>query len=68
MAETRAPTDLPRVESSVLRRAVLAGLIGHFVEWYDYGVYAYVAATLAVVFSHPTIQLFHYSLHLQHSP
>jgi MHS family proline/betaine transporter-like MFS transporter len=60
MAETQAPTDLPRVESSVLRRAVLAGLIGHFVEWYDYGVYAYVAATLAVVFfpsDNPTASL-----------
>jgi MFS transporter, MHS family, proline/betaine transporter len=60
MAETRAPTDLPRVESSVLRRAVLAGLIGHFVEWYDYGVYAYVAATLAIVFfpgDNPTASL-----------
>src|SRR5919112_1393119 len=39
-----------RPEESVLRRVVLAGSIGHFVEWYDYGVYAYLAASIAVVF------------------
>ena len=50
----------PGAESSVLKRAMFAGLIGHFVEWYDYGVYAYVATTLAVVFfasSDPTVAL-----------
>ena len=54
-----APTP-ETVEPSVLKRAVAAGLIGHFVEWYDYGVYAYVATTLAVVFfpsSNPTAAL-----------
>ena len=74
MAIAQAPSAPPRVqrtppqtqgippgaEASVLKRAVSAGLIGHFVEWYDYGVYAYVATTLAVVFfgaSDPTVAL-----------
>jgi MFS transporter, MHS family, proline/betaine transporter len=48
--ETRIQSAPPKVDSSVLKRAVVAGLIGHLVEWYDYGVYAYVATTLAVVF------------------
>jgi MHS family proline/betaine transporter-like MFS transporter len=45
---------------STIKRAVIAGTIGHFVEWYDYGVYAYVATILAVVFfdsSDPTAGL-----------
>lgn len=37
-------------QDSAVKRAVIAGVVGHFVEWYDYGVYAYVATTLAVVF------------------
>ena len=64
-AESQVPPSTgspvpPSPESSVLKRAVVAGLIGHFVEWYDYGVYAYVATTLAVVFfntSDPTTAL-----------
>jgi MHS family proline/betaine transporter-like MFS transporter len=53
-------TPMPKVDSSTMRRAVAAGIIGHFVEWYDYGVYAYVATTLAAVFyasSDPTAAL-----------
>ena len=43
-----------------MKRAMAAGIIGHFVEWYDYGIYAYVATTLAAVFyasSDPTAGL-----------
>jgi MFS transporter, MHS family, proline/betaine transporter len=53
-------TPSPRADSSTMKRAMAAGIIGHFVEWYDYGVYAYVATTLAAVFyasSDPTAAL-----------
>ncbi|MGI5518046.1 MFS transporter [Streptomyces sp. CA-106131] len=52
MTETSIRTSPPQVDSSTLKRVVAAGVIGHFVEWYDYGVYAYVATTLAAVFFH----------------
>lgn len=32
------------------RRVVAASFIGNFVEWFDYAVYGYLAATIAVVF------------------
>lgn len=60
MSQTLTRPPPPTVDSSTLKRAVIAGIIGHFVEWYDYGVYAYVATTLAVVFfasSDPTAAL-----------
>lgn len=50
MTATLTQPPVSNVDSSTLKRAVTAGIIGHFVEWYDYGVYAYVATTLAVVF------------------
>src|SRR6185312_11379229 len=58
LAHSSTPT--PQTDSSTMKRAMAAGIIGHFVEWYDYGVYAYVATTLAAVFyasSDPTAAL-----------
>ena len=58
LAHSSTPT--PQADSSTMKRAMAAGIIGHFVEWYDYGVYAYVATTLAAVFyasSDPTAGL-----------
>lgn len=37
-------------KESTVKRAIAAGIIGHFVEWYDYGIYAYVAIYLAQAF------------------
>ena len=37
-------------KESTVKRAIIAGIIGHFVEWYDYGIYAYVAVYLAQAF------------------
>jgi MFS transporter, MHS family, proline/betaine transporter len=54
------PTKPPQADPSTMKRAMAAGIIGHFVEWYDYGIYAYVATTLAAVFyasSDPTAGL-----------
>jgi MFS transporter, MHS family, proline/betaine transporter len=33
-----------------VRRAVAAGAMGNCIEWFDYGVYSYVAATIGKVF------------------
>ena len=58
LAHSSTPT--PQADPSTMKRAMAAGIIGHFVEWYDYGIYAYVATTLAAVFyasSDPTAGL-----------
>ena len=60
-SSTPAPTEpdpahLLPVEPAaqpVVKRVTLAGLIGSFVEWYDYGIYGLLAATLALNFSSP---------------
>jgi len=36
--------------SGVRRRVVAASFIGNFVEWFDYAVYGYLAATISTVF------------------
>ena len=33
-----------------MRRDTLATAIGNFMEWYDFGVYGYIATTIAQVF------------------
>ncbi|MBN9800568.1 MFS transporter [Pseudonocardia sp. UM4_GMWB1] len=38
------------VTASTRRRAIVAASIGNAVEWYDYTVYGYLAATLGVIF------------------
>jgi MHS family proline/betaine transporter-like MFS transporter len=43
-------TEMP----SVVKRAILAAAIGNFVEWFDYGIYGFLAATIAVEFFPPT--------------
>lgn len=53
------PTAKP-VSANVRRRVVGATFVGNFVEWFDYAVYGYLAATIAVVFfppGDPTVQL-----------
>jgi MFS transporter, MHS family, proline/betaine transporter len=35
---------------AVVRKAILAAAVGNFVEWFDYGIYGFLAATLATVF------------------
>ncbi|MFI7067501.1 MFS transporter [Kribbella sp. NPDC050124] len=39
-----------RVGDPVIRRAVTAASVGNFVEWFDFGFYGYLAATLSTVF------------------
>ena len=59
-AVTHQSTTPPTADPTTMKRAMAAGIVGHFVEWYDYGVYAYVATMLAAVFyasSDPTAGL-----------
>lgn len=51
---------VPRADRSTLRRAVAAGALGNGMEWFDFGIYAYLAATLGTVFfpsENPTASL-----------
>lgn len=41
---------MPRAPESAVRRAVVAASIGNVVEWFDFAVYGYLAATLGVLF------------------
>jgi MFS transporter, MHS family, proline/betaine transporter len=49
MAESAAsPVDAGKdVDSSTLRKAITGSAVGNATEWYDYGVYAYVATEIA---------------------
>lgn len=38
------------IHSTRMRSTVLAGMIGNAVEWYDYGLYGYLAPVLATLF------------------
>lgn len=52
--------DITVVEPGTIRRAVAAAAIGNVTEWYDFGVYAYIATTIGMVFypeSNQTVQL-----------
>lgn len=52
--------DISVVETPVLRKAVAATAIGNMMEWFDFGVYSYLASTIGKVFypdSSPTVQL-----------
>ncbi|MFE2119403.1 MFS transporter [Rhodococcus sp. 2H158] len=47
-------------ESAARRRAIYAGVIGNFIEWYDFGLYGFFAVTISVLFfpaSDPTAAL-----------
>jgi MHS family proline/betaine transporter-like MFS transporter len=41
---------VPQVEASTIRRAIVGASIGNTVEWFDFAVYGYFAATLGAVF------------------
>jgi len=52
--------DITVVEPQVIKRAVAAAAIGNVTEWFDFGVFAYVATTVGKVFypeTNPTVQL-----------
>lgn len=46
-----APPKERAHQGSTVRRASLAGGVGSFVEWYDYGIYGLLVSSLVLVFS-----------------
>ena len=63
MNRARRPTGLSRrrrrrwtldqiqvTDPEVMRRSIKGASIGNFMEWYDFGVYGYIATTIAQVF------------------
>lgn len=52
--------DLTVTDPALVRRAVKAAALGNAMEWFDFGVYSYIAVTLGKVFipsGNPTAQL-----------
>lgn len=50
----------PVVERATIRRAIVAASVGNCVEWFDFAVYGYLAATIGAVFfpsEDPTVSL-----------
>ncbi|MGH3319718.1 MAG: MFS transporter [Streptosporangiaceae bacterium] len=47
---TSATPSATTIDRSVVRRAVGAAAMGNAMEWYDFGVYAYLATTIGAVF------------------
>lgn len=59
-AAAHTASTIPEVDAGTRRRVVAASFIGNFVEWFDYAVYGYLAATISTVFfpaSDPTTGL-----------
>jgi MHS family proline/betaine transporter-like MFS transporter len=46
---TLTPTD----ETQTTRKAIVGGTIGNFVEWFDFGIYGYMAPIVATLFFAP---------------
>lgn len=42
--------DITIVDNSMLKRAVGAAALGNAMEWFDFGVYSYLAVTIGKVF------------------
>ena len=49
-ADSETKDDLVPEQRRTLRRAIAASAMGNATEWYDFGVYAYVASTMGAVF------------------
>ena len=51
--------DVTVIEESALRKAIMGSVVGNIMEWYDVGVYAYVAVLVGKAFlpdASPTVQ------------
>ncbi|MFE9447960.1 glycine betaine/L-proline transporter ProP [Streptomyces sp. NPDC006739] len=56
----RQAADATHTEPALVKRAVKAAALGNAMEWFDFGVYSYIAVTLGKVFfpsGNPTAQL-----------
>ncbi|WP_405918522.1 MULTISPECIES: glycine betaine/L-proline transporter ProP [unclassified Streptomyces] len=59
-ARPAAPQEATVIDPALVRRAVKAAALGNAMEWFDFGVYSYIAVTLGKVFfpsGNPTAQL-----------
>ncbi|KUF20023.1 glycine betaine/L-proline transporter ProP [Streptomyces silvensis] len=57
---TPAATEATVTDPALVKRAVKAAALGNAMEWFDFGVYSYIAVTLGKVFfpsGNPTAQL-----------
>lgn len=45
-----SPTDAAEADPALVRRAITASAVGNATEWFDYGVYAYVATQIGDAF------------------
>jgi MHS family proline/betaine transporter-like MFS transporter len=55
-----APKNVTATDPALVKRAVQAAALGNAMEWFDFGVYSYIAVTLGKVFfpsGNPTAQL-----------
>lgn len=55
-----ATTGTVTTEAATRRKAILAGAIGNFIEWYDFGLYGFFAVTISALFfpaGDPTVAL-----------
>lgn len=53
-------TDITVTDESAVRRAVKAASLGNAMEWFDFGIYSYLAVTIGQVFfpsGNDTVQL-----------
>ena len=51
---------VPQAEESMIRRAIVGAAVGNAVEWFDFAVYGYLAATIGALFfpsNNPTASL-----------
>ncbi|WP_241741284.1 glycine betaine/L-proline transporter ProP [Streptomyces sp. L2] len=56
----RVSSDVTVTDPALVKRAVKAAALGNAMEWFDFGVYSYIAVTLGKVFfpsGNPTTQL-----------
>lgn len=51
--EARAGTGLETIGGPRRRRALVAGSVGNFIEWFEFGVYGYFATVIAAIFFTP---------------
>ncbi len=60
ITDTPETPDITVTDPAMVRRAVKAAALGNAMEWFDFGVYSYIAVTLGKVFfpsGDPTAQL-----------
>ena len=44
------PDQIQVADPEMTRQSIKGASIGNFMEWYDFGVYGYIATTIAQVF------------------